>query len=60
MVLLQLEGYGFAPPKQAWRHLIEHGIDVGERLESVSSPNPENAAYLRTKKLRMGHLIGDN
>jgi 3,4-dihydroxy 2-butanone 4-phosphate synthase/GTP cyclohydrolase II len=39
--------------------LIEHGIDVGERLESVSSPNPENAAYLRTKKLRMGHLIGD-
>ena len=33
--------------------------DVVERIESPSSPNPENAAYLRTKKLRMGHLIGD-
>ena len=39
--------------------LIEHGIDVFERIESASAPNPENAAYLRTKKLRMGHLIGD-
>ena len=39
--------------------LTGHGIDVVERIESVSSPNPENAAYLRTKKLRMGHLITD-
>ena len=33
------------------------GIEVVERVESEVSPNPENLAYLRTKKLRMGHLI---
>jgi 3,4-dihydroxy 2-butanone 4-phosphate synthase/GTP cyclohydrolase II len=33
------------------------GIEVVERVQSEASPNPENVAYLRTKKLRMGHLI---
>jgi acetyl-CoA acetyltransferase len=32
MVLLSLEGYGFVPPGEAWRHLREHGIGVGSPL----------------------------
>ena len=50
MVLLQLEGYGFAPPKQAWRHLIEHGID----LDSPIPVNPSGG------HLSEGYLHGMN
>lgn len=39
------------------RLLGEHGLDVVERVATEAWPNPENIAYLRTKKLRMGHLI---
>ena len=34
-----------------------YGLHIVERVPIPSVPNPENLAYLRTKKLRMGHLI---
>jgi len=33
------------------------GIDIIERVPSVTAPNPENIKYLRTKAERMGHLL---
>ncbi|HAP76412.1 MAG TPA: GTP cyclohydrolase II [Acidimicrobiaceae bacterium] len=39
------------------QELAEHGIEVVERIPSVTVPTPENEAYLRTKAERMGHLI---
>lgn len=33
------------------------GLDITERVPLESSPNPENLAYLRTKRERMGHLL---
>ena len=33
------------------------GLDIVERVPSVIAPNPENIAYLRTKRERMGHLL---
>jgi 3,4-dihydroxy 2-butanone 4-phosphate synthase/GTP cyclohydrolase II len=33
------------------------GLDITERVPLQPSPNPENIAYLRTKKERMGHLL---
>jgi GTP cyclohydrolase II len=37
--------------------LAAHGIDVAERVPSITAPTPENEAYLRTKASRMGHVI---
>lgn len=37
--------------------LSSHGIEVVERIPSVTLPTPENEAYLRTKASRMGHMI---
>ncbi|MDG2113067.1 MAG: bifunctional 3,4-dihydroxy-2-butanone-4-phosphate synthase/GTP cyclohydrolase II [Actinomycetota bacterium] len=34
-----------------------YGLHIVERVAMPSTPNPENMAYLRTKQLRMGHLI---
>ncbi len=34
------------------------GLDIVERVPLEVPPNPENIAYLRTKKERMGHIIG--
>ncbi|MDN4481706.1 GTP cyclohydrolase II [Demequina muriae] len=36
------------------------GINVAERIPHHFGEHPENAAYLRTKIERMGHLLGDN
>ena len=36
------------------------GLDIVERIPIKPAINPENAAYLRTKKDRMGHLIDDD
>ncbi len=36
--------------------LREHGIDVVERLPLQTRPNVHNAAYLRSKRERAGHL----
>jgi len=33
------------------------GLDIVERVPSVTAPNPENIAYLRTKRERLGHLL---
>ena len=33
------------------------GLEIVERVPLVSQPNPENIAYLRTKRERMGHLL---
>ncbi len=37
--------------------LAGYGLEIVERVPTVAAPNPENVAYLRTKQLRMGHLI---
>ena len=36
--------------------LREHGIDVVDRLPLLTRPNVHNAAYLRSKRERAGHL----
>ena len=33
------------------------GLDIVERVPLESKPNPENIAYLRTKRERLGHLL---
>jgi len=33
------------------------GLEVTERVPLQTTPNPENIAYLRTKRERMGHLL---
>jgi 3,4-dihydroxy 2-butanone 4-phosphate synthase/GTP cyclohydrolase II len=33
------------------------GLEIIERVPLQATPNPENIAYLRTKKDRMGHLL---
>ncbi len=33
------------------------GLDITARVPSLIAPNPENIAYLRTKRDRMGHLL---
>lgn len=37
--------------------LVEKGIDVVDRVALDSRATPENIAYLRTKRDRMGHMI---
>jgi 3,4-dihydroxy 2-butanone 4-phosphate synthase/GTP cyclohydrolase II len=33
------------------------GLEIVERVPIESTPNPENIAYLRTKRERMGHTL---
>ena len=33
------------------------GLGITERVPLLTAPNPENIAYLRTKRERMGHLL---
>ena len=33
------------------------GLEITERVPLLTEPNPENIAYLRTKRERMGHLL---
>jgi 3,4-dihydroxy 2-butanone 4-phosphate synthase/GTP cyclohydrolase II len=33
------------------------GLEIVERVSLQSTPNPENIHYLRTKKIRLGHLL---
>jgi 3,4-dihydroxy 2-butanone 4-phosphate synthase/GTP cyclohydrolase II len=33
------------------------GLTITERVPLLTTPNPENIAYLRTKRERMGHLL---
>ncbi|MGH9214411.1 MAG: bifunctional 3,4-dihydroxy-2-butanone-4-phosphate synthase/GTP cyclohydrolase II [Acidimicrobiales bacterium] len=34
-----------------------YGLEIVERVPLLTQPNPENIAYLRTKRERMGHLL---
>ncbi|OHB77771.1 MAG: bifunctional 3,4-dihydroxy-2-butanone 4-phosphate synthase/GTP cyclohydrolase II [Planctomycetes bacterium RBG_16_59_8] len=40
--------------------LAGYGLEVVERVPIETVPNSENRAYLRAKKERMGHLLGEN
>jgi 3,4-dihydroxy 2-butanone 4-phosphate synthase/GTP cyclohydrolase II len=35
------------------------GLDIVERVPSITQPNPENIHYLRTKRDRLGHFLDD-
>lgn len=39
--------------------LSGYGLEVVERVPTSSNANPHNRAYLRTKKMRLGHLMDD-
>lgn len=39
--------------------LSGYGLEIVERVPTTSPENPHNEAYLRTKKMRMGHLMDD-
>ena len=43
------------PDKNA--ELSRHGIEITDRVHLSSLTTPQNIAYLRTKRDRMGHLI---
>jgi len=38
--------------------LAGYGLRIVERVPSHTVPNPDNIQYLRTKRARMGHLLG--
>ena len=37
--------------------LAAHGVEIARRVPLKIPPRPENAAYLRTKQQRLGHLL---
>jgi 3,4-dihydroxy 2-butanone 4-phosphate synthase/GTP cyclohydrolase II len=37
--------------------LTGHGLTISRRVPIEVAPNPSNARYLKTKKLKMGHLL---
>lgn len=37
--------------------LRSHGIEITERVTHQVDPNPYNERYLRTKKIKMGHML---
>lgn len=36
-----------------------YGLQIAERVAIATRPTPENLTYLRTKRERMGHLLGE-
>jgi 3,4-dihydroxy 2-butanone 4-phosphate synthase/GTP cyclohydrolase II len=44
------------PTKRAG--LEGYGLEISERVPLESEPNPENMRYLRTKREKLGHLLG--
>lgn len=45
-------------PKKV-RRLEVYGLDIVEQVPIVIKPNKHNVEYLKTKKRKMGHLLGD-
>jgi GTP cyclohydrolase II len=41
------------------RELTAHGIKINERVPLIITPSVHNQDYLRTKKEKAGHLLGD-
>jgi 3,4-dihydroxy 2-butanone 4-phosphate synthase/GTP cyclohydrolase II len=39
--------------------LAGFGLEIVERVPILPTPTDENLGYLRTKRERMGHLLGD-
>jgi 3,4-dihydroxy 2-butanone 4-phosphate synthase/GTP cyclohydrolase II len=37
--------------------LAGYGVEITERVPSVIPPTPENQAYLRAKKEKLGHIL---
>jgi 3,4-dihydroxy 2-butanone 4-phosphate synthase/GTP cyclohydrolase II len=37
--------------------LTGHGLTISRRVPIEVVPNPANVRYLKTKKLKMGHLL---
>ena len=42
---------------QKYGGLSGFGLDIVERVPSITEPNPENIEYLRTKASKLGHLL---
>ncbi len=42
-----------------YKGLEGFGLEIVERVPLEASPTPENIGYLRTKRERMGHLLGE-
>ncbi|MEL6349123.1 MAG: GTP cyclohydrolase II [Myxococcota bacterium] len=40
-----------------WQGLESHGVTVTGRIPLQMTPNPHNVEYLRTKKVKSGHLL---
>ena len=36
-----------------------YGLEIAQRVSLATHPTPENLTYLRTKRERMGHLLGE-
>lgn len=36
-----------------------YGLEIADRIPLIAPPKAENAHYLETKRLKMGHLLGD-
>ncbi|MCH7720838.1 MAG: bifunctional 3,4-dihydroxy-2-butanone-4-phosphate synthase/GTP cyclohydrolase II, partial [Planctomycetes bacterium] len=45
-------------PKKV-RRLEVYGLEIVEQVPIVIKPNRHNVEYLKTKKRKMGHLLGD-
>jgi 3,4-dihydroxy 2-butanone 4-phosphate synthase/GTP cyclohydrolase II len=44
--------------QQKYDGISDYGLHVVERVPLISQPHDENSAYLKTKQLIMGHMLG--
>jgi 3,4-dihydroxy 2-butanone 4-phosphate synthase/GTP cyclohydrolase II len=40
-----------------YRGIADYGLRIVERVPLIATPNEENAAYLKTKQMRLGHVL---
>ena len=43
-----------------FRGLQGYGLSIAERVPLEIAPNPANERYLRTKRDKLGHILGDS